>query len=123
MDFKEQFRYMDRISIDERDSLPEWVRAEHMERSVPLKELWKYPGVLETKTGIMEHFTRWWKRRRVSKKKYEIRCSSSEEMDRIADAMIGKGFYVERVTGILPAQSYGLYLPVYKVIYWEDGGH
>lgn len=62
MDFKEQFRYMDRISIDERDSLPEWVRAEHMERSVPLKELWKYPGIIYTETGIMEHFTRWWKR-------------------------------------------------------------
>ncbi len=81
----------------------------------------KYGMIYNRRTSIMEHLTRWWKRRRVSKKKYEIRCSSSEEMERIAEAMIGKGFYVERATGVWPVQGYGLCLPVYKVIYWEDG--
>ena len=43
MDFREQIRWMERINISDMDRVPEWARAEKMERIVPLKELWKYP--------------------------------------------------------------------------------
>lgn len=43
MDFREQMRLMERINLDDMDRVPEWARAEHMERNVSLKELWKYP--------------------------------------------------------------------------------
>ena len=43
MDFREQIRLMERINLDDMDRVPEWARAEHMERNVSLKELWKYP--------------------------------------------------------------------------------
>ncbi len=34
---------MEKINLNDMDRVPEWARAEHMERIVPLKELWKYP--------------------------------------------------------------------------------
>ena len=43
MDFREQLRQMERVNINDMDRVPEWARAEQLERIVPLKELWRYP--------------------------------------------------------------------------------
>jgi len=42
MDIRERIRLEERLGARELDRVPEWARAEYMERSVPLKELWKY---------------------------------------------------------------------------------
>ena len=39
MDFRAQIRQMERVNINDMDRVPEWARAEKMERIVPLKEL------------------------------------------------------------------------------------
>jgi hypothetical protein len=51
MDFREQIRWMERININDMDRVPEWARAEKMERIVPLKELWKYPKTPQIRRG------------------------------------------------------------------------
>ena len=51
MDFRGQLRFMEN-NITERDLVPSWARAEHLERSVPLKELWKYSSSCKAKNGI-----------------------------------------------------------------------
>ena len=43
MDFREQIRQMERVNINDMERVPEWARAEQLERIVPLKELWRYP--------------------------------------------------------------------------------
>ena len=51
------------------------------------------------------------------KRKHEIVCSSAEEMNRRADALIEQGFQVEREAGVLPVQA--LCFPIYKVVFWK----
>ncbi len=51
MDYREQIRLMERINLNDMDRVPEWARAEHMERIVPLKELWKYPKTPQIRRG------------------------------------------------------------------------
>ena len=51
MDFREQIRWMERIDINDMDRVPEWARAEKMERIVLLKELWKYPKTPQIRRG------------------------------------------------------------------------
>ena len=45
MDFREQIRQMERVNINDMERVPEWARAEQLERIVPLKELWGYPKI------------------------------------------------------------------------------
>lgn len=45
MDFREQIRWMERVNINDMERVPEWARAEQLERIVPLKELWGYPKI------------------------------------------------------------------------------
>jgi len=45
MDMKERLRLEERIAVRESDRVPEWARAEQMQRSVPLKELWTYAAL------------------------------------------------------------------------------
>ena len=51
MDFSAQIRQMERVNINDMDRVPEWARAEKMERIVPLKELWKYPKTPQMRRG------------------------------------------------------------------------
>lgn len=51
MDFREQIRFVVEREIQGLKRVPEWARAEHMEMSVPLKELWNYPDSLESKNN------------------------------------------------------------------------
>ena len=45
MDFREQIRQMERVNTNDMERVPEWARAEQLERIVPLKELWGYPKI------------------------------------------------------------------------------
>ena len=36
---------MERVNINDMERVPEWARAEQLERIVPLKELWGYPKI------------------------------------------------------------------------------
>lgn len=48
-----------------------------------------------------------------------IRCSSEEEMNRVADQMMEKGYETERMTGVFPLPVYcGM---IYKVHVFEKG--
>ena len=42
MFIREELHMIERSRIRETGYLPEWIRAEHMERFVPLKELWRF---------------------------------------------------------------------------------
>jgi len=53
MDFREQIRQMERVNINDMERVPEWARAEQLERIVPLKELWGYPKI-SADTGAEE---------------------------------------------------------------------
>ena len=122
MDFREKIRLMERINLDDMDRVPEWARAEHMERIVPLKELWKYPKTLQirrrrnkmkdvnSKKNIARGF-------RKIKRKHVIICRSAEEMNRKADALMEQGYQVERETGVLPVQT--IYFPIFIVKFWR----
>lgn len=50
-------------------------------------------------------------------RKYEIVCQSENEMDRRADALLERGYKVERVTGVMPLRF--LVFITYKVIFWK----
>ena len=122
MDFREKIRLMERINLDDMDRVPEWARAEHMERIVPLKELWKYPITLQirrrrnkmqdvnSKKNIARGF-------RKIKRKHVMICRSAEEMNRKADALMEQGYQVERETGVLPIQT--ICFPIFMVMFWR----
>lgn len=54
MDIREQLYHMDRFKHTELDYIPAWARAEHMQQSVPLKELCSYGKEAEPGTGYLK---------------------------------------------------------------------
>lgn len=58
MDFRDQLRYMGERDFQERNRVPEWVRAERMEMTVPLNDLWKYPDSFAAESLIKNIFKR-----------------------------------------------------------------
>lgn len=52
-----------------------------------------------------------------AKRKNVMICHSTKEMERKADALIEKGFHVEREMGVQSVPT--MYLPIYKVMYWK----
>ena len=123
MDFREKIRLMERINLDDMDRVPEWARAEHMERTVPLKELWKYPKTpqIRRRRNKMRDMNNKKKKKtarfRKMKRKHVIICHSAEEMNRKADALMEQGYQVERETGVLPIQT--ICFPIFMVMFWR----
>lgn len=116
MDIREQIRFMEEREFQELNRIPEWARAEHMERNVPLKELWRYPD----SSGFRENLVLTIFRKIIGfrkMKKNVIICHSAEEMNRKADALIEQGFQVEREIGVQPVQA--ICFPIYKVTFWK----
>ena len=54
---------------------------------------------------------------REFRKKSVIICHSEEEMNRKADALIERGFHVERQSGVLPVQPFCI--ATYRVVFWK----
>lgn len=54
---------------------------------------------------------------RIMKRKNVHICHSEEEMNKVADLLIKKGFMAEREVGVQPIPNYCI--PVFKVIYWK----
>ena len=51
------------------------------------------------------------------KRKSVIICHSEEEINRKADALIERGFHVERQSGVLPVQPFCI--ATYRVVFWK----
>ena len=49
-----------------------------------------------------------------------ISCSSRDEMEKIANRMIGQGYCVKTVVRMTPFHPYGLCVPEYKVIIQDE---
>ena len=63
MYYRESFQFMEGRDLQNLKRVPEWARAERMDRTVPLKELWRYSGPSELKknsifTGIFSKVRR-----------------------------------------------------------------
>ena len=54
---------------------------------------------------------------REFRKKSVIICHSEEEINRKADALIERGFHVERQSGVLPVQPFCI--ATYRVVFWK----
>ena len=52
--------------------------------------------------------------------KQVISCSSRDEMEKIANRMIGQGYCVKTVVRMTPFHPYGLCVPEYKVIIQDE---
>ena len=118
MYYRESFQIMEGRDLQGLKSMPKWAREEHMERSVPLKELWRYSGSSSKKEKPhRDRYFQYNKEVRKMKRKHEMICHSAEEMNRRADALIEQGFQVEREAGVLPVQA--LCFPIYKIIFWK----
>ena len=74
---------MENNNITEQDLVPYWARAEHLERIVPLKELWKYSRSCESKQSVWKRFLAKIKYLNTRKEKYRstgIHNSSNESI-------------------------------------------
>lgn len=97
--------------------IPQWVKSEHMEKCISLKELCKYSeDDVKKKKAIIAFFKKW--RKRWFKKKHRIVCVNEAAMERIADDLIERGYHAEREVGIHPFP--GTQMMIYAVIYWKE---
>ena len=117
MDIRQQIQIMEERRVQGLEKVPEWARAEHMEISIPLKELWQYPDSFVEEHSILKRFIRKMKGLRKMKRKNIIICYSAEEMDRKADALMEQGFQVEREIGVQPVQT--ICFTTYRVVFWK----
>lgn len=97
--------------------IPQWTKMEHLERNIPLNELWNYSeDDIKKKTPIITLFKKW--RKRWFKKKRRIVCVDEAAMNRIADQLIERGYHAEREVAIHPFPS--TQAMIYAVIYWNE---
>lgn len=97
--------------------IPQWAKAEHLERYISLKELWEYPEEDSKKRNRIVNFFRK-SRRRWFKRKHRIVCMNEAEMNRVTDHLIERGYHAEREVGIHPFPT--TQMMIYAVIYWKE---
>lgn len=81
MDYREKIYFAIEKERQERNKVPVWAQAEHMEQSVPLKELWNYSDSFEPAKKPAGTLLR--RIKGFRKKKTVDFCHGAEELSRI----------------------------------------
>lgn len=82
MELREQLRFKGEREFQERNRVPEWAHAEHLEMNEPLKKLWIYPDSFYEKksSNIVISFFREIRRFRKMQRKHVIIFHNAEAM-------------------------------------------